>query len=101
NRVAARAHGPDDLVDVGRIDVIVDGDDPLGEVRATRHLRRQRQRLRGVAGVALLEAEHGHAEATRRGGVRIHALESWNTELVEIGPDARGAGDGEEAALLA
>src|SRR5262249_11645211 len=81
DRVAAAAHRPDDLVHVGRVDVLVDGDDPLRIVRAARHLRRERERLRGVTGVALLEAQDRHAEAAGARRMAVNALDAGNAEL--------------------
>src|SRR4051812_44216440 len=46
--IAAAAHRPDHLVHVGRVDVVVDGDDPLRVVGAARHLGGQGEHLRGV-----------------------------------------------------
>src|SRR3712207_9039688 len=44
DRVAAAAHRPQHLVGVRGIDVVVDGDDPLGVVGPTWHLAHQGQR---------------------------------------------------------
>ena len=54
NRIAPARHRPDDLVHIGGVDVVIDGDDPLGVVGAAWDLGRERQHLRGMTGICLL-----------------------------------------------
>src|SRR5206468_727781 len=98
--VAARGHRPDDLIHVRGIDVLVHGDDPLRVVRASRTLGGQRQRLSRVAGVALLERDHRHAPAARRGGMRVDPADAGDAEPIEIVPDPRRPRDGEQCRVL-
>ena len=89
--IAARRHRPDHLIHVGRIDVLIDGDDPLGEVRAARNLRGERQHLRRVAGIALFQTDDRHAEAAGGRRVRVDTLDARHAELLEVVPDPRRA----------
>ena len=86
----ARRHRPQHLVDVGRIDVVVDHDHVLAEIRACGALRGERHHLRCVPGVLLLDRDDRDAPA-RSFGDRPHALDARDAELLQIGPDARGA----------
>ena len=55
NRIRARGHGSKDFVDVGRVDVIINGDNPFCKVGAARALRGDRENLLCVARITLLE----------------------------------------------
>ena len=88
DRIAPAAHRPDDLIHIGRVDVFIDSDDPLGVVSTARYLRRQCERLRGVPGITLLEGNDRHAKSAGSGRMRIDALDSRYPELFQIIPDA-------------
>src|SRR5438132_11191322 len=73
HRVGPRAHGPDDVVEVHHVDVVVDDDDVAAEVRARVPGRGEVSHLAGMPRVALLDA-HGVEEPRATDLVAPHAL---------------------------
>src|SRR3972149_422230 len=53
-----------------------------------------------MAGIALFECEDSHTETAGGGGMGVDSLNAGDAELVQVIPDARGADDGKETALL-
>ncbi len=100
-RVAARAQRPHHLVEVGRVDVVVHGDDPLGVVGRGRALGGEREHLRGVPGILLLQRDHHDAPARRGGRMGVGRDHAGHPDALEIIEDAGGAHDGVIGADLA
>src|SRR5439155_5931032 len=63
DRIRARAHRPDDVVQVHHVDIVVHHDHIAAEIRTRVHGRRKVTDLARVAGVALLDADR--VEETR------------------------------------
>src|SRR5665647_1218136 len=99
--IAAAGHRPDNLVHIGRVDILIDGDNPLGVIRAARTLGCKGQDLRRMAGVSLLHADHCHAESARGGWMAVDPVDTGDAELIQIVPDLGGTDDGKKSALLA
>ena len=76
DRIAARGHGPEHFVDVGRIDVIVNRDNPFRKIRAARTLCRDRKHLLRVSRITLLERNDHHAESAGRGRMSIDSYDA-------------------------
>src|SRR5262245_39209336 len=100
DRIAATAHRPNNLIHVGGIDVLVDGNDPLSVIRAARDLRGESECLRRVTGIALLERDDGHAKSASTGGISIDTLDTGYTKFLQVVPDSGRAYDREKAALF-
>src|SRR6267142_3658661 len=86
DRIRARAHRPDDVVQVHDVDVVVDDDDVAAEVRPGMDGRREMPDLTSVSGVALLDA-HGVEEPRAADLVAPHALDAWNSDRLELRPE--------------
>src|SRR5262249_227098 len=65
-RIAARAHRPDHVVEVARIDVIIDHDGPAVVVGAGMAMRCHHAGLLGMPTVNPLHHHHDHASAPPR-----------------------------------
>ena len=70
--IAARRKRPDDVVDAGRIDIVVDDDGKAILITAGKTLRGDHAGLFDMAGIALLDGDDG--ELPRSGLVRPDAL---------------------------
>src|SRR3990172_3592206 len=99
--IRARGHRPQHLVNVGRIDVLINDNDVLGVVGARRKLGGQRSGLGGVPGITLLNRNGGGPEPPGRFRERENALNSGDPQPFEIGPDSSGTNDAEQQTLLA
>ena len=99
--IRARGHRPQHLVNVGRIDVLINDNDVLGVVGARRNLGGQRSGLGGVPGITLLNRNGGGPEPPGRFRERENALNSGDPQPFEIGPDSSGTNDAEQQTLLA
>src|SRR5258708_2217668 len=96
----ARRHCPQHLTYIARIDIVIDHDHVFSEIRPGRALRSERHYLRGMAGIHLLDRNHGNTP-TRRLGNRPHALDPWHAEFLQVGPDdGRAQRRPEQAALI-
>src|SRR5262245_44950076 len=84
-RIAARAHRPDYVVEVGRIDVIVDHDGPAVVVGARMAMRGDHGGLLGMAAVERLDRDH-EQEPAAAGFVRPHALHAGDAGGFELVP---------------
>src|SRR5690606_18912108 len=62
--VVAGAHRPDDLLQVGDVDIVIDHDDDAVEIRTLPALAGYQRRLFGVPGVPLLDGDHVEQSAT-------------------------------------
>src|SRR5262245_54045593 len=62
-RIAARAHRPDHVVEVGRVDVVVDDDGPAVAIGAGVTMGRHHAGLLGVAAIELLDRYRQHEAA--------------------------------------
>ena len=89
-RVAARAHRPDHVVEVGRVDVVVDHDGPAIVVGAGVAVRGHHRGLLGVAAVQRLDRDHQH-EAAAAGLMRPYALHAGDAGGLELVPDRTAA----------
>src|SRR5262245_50436471 len=67
-RVAARAHRPHHVEQVGRIDILVDHDDETPEIGGRLAAGRQQPRLARMAGIGLLDSDDVERSEERRGG---------------------------------
>src|SRR5437016_8197350 len=85
-RVAARAHRPEDLVEVRRVDVVVDDHHEAAEVGARLAACGQQRRLLRMAGVGLLDRDDvEHARAARL--VHPHAAHAGEAGALDLVPD--------------
>src|SRR5439155_10738498 len=64
-RIAARGKRPDDVVDAGRIDIVVDDDGEAILIAAGKALRGNHTGLLDVTGVALLDGDDGELSRPR------------------------------------
>jgi len=83
--IAARAHRPNHVVEVGRIDVIVDHDGPAVVVGASMAMRGHHAGLLGMAAVKRLDRDHEH-EPTATGFMRPHPLHARDARRFELVP---------------
>src|SRR5690349_9690694 len=97
--IGARADGPDDILTIRRVDIIVDYDGIAVHQPARLALHRNSCRLCRVAGVLLLNARyHPHAAGT---GLRDpHALHSWYSGFAQRPFDYGGAEDTGEIGII-
>src|SRR6266404_7587725 len=91
-RVAARAHRPQHLVEVRRVDVVVDDHHEAAEVGARLAACGEQRRLLRVAGVGLLDRDDvEHARAARL--VHPHAAHAGEAGALDLVPDHAGLHD--------
>src|SRR5690606_22638069 len=67
DRIHACGHGPDDVLPVARVHIVVDDDDKLGVHELAQEGPRAHHDALGVAGVLLAHADHGEAIGTAFG----------------------------------
>src|SRR5262249_36766565 len=84
-RVAARAHRPYHVFEVGRSDVIVAHDGPAVVVGPGMAMRTHHTALLGMAAVKRLDRDHEH-EPTPTGFMRPHPLYARNARRFELVP---------------
>src|SRR5262249_6918573 len=89
-RVAACAHRPDHIIDVGRVDIVVHHDGPAVAVGAGVAVRRHHAGLLGMAAVEGLDRDHQH-EAAAAGLVRPYALHLGDAGGLELIPHRAAA----------
>src|SRR5260221_10428170 len=80
----ARRHCPQPLTYIARIDIVIDHDHVFSEIPPRRALHIERHYLRGMAGIHLLDRNHGNTP-TRRLGNRPHALDPGHAEFLQDG----------------
>src|SRR5205807_5631240 len=89
-RIATCGHRPEDLVHIGGIDIVVDGNDPLREVGAAGTLRRDGKDLLCVSGITLLEGNDHHAKAAGGSRMGINSFDTGDAEFIQIVPYSCG-----------
>ena len=89
--VAARREGPDDIIDAGRVDVVIHDNRKAILVSARKTLRCDQPGLLGVPRIALLNRNHG--KLARAGFVRPDAANIRNTGSFQFFPNVSGACD--------
>src|SRR5438552_8597429 len=87
-RIAARGKGPDDIVDTGRIDIIVDDDGEAILIAAGKALRSDHTGLLDVTRVALLDGDNG--KLPRSGLVRPDATNVRHAGSLQLFPYVGG-----------
>src|SRR5262245_4912360 len=88
-RVAARAHRPHHVEQVGRIDILVDHDDEAPEIGGRLAAGRQQPRLARMAGIGLLDSDDvEHARAAEF--VHPHAGDPRQSRALDLVPDHAG-----------
>ncbi len=85
-RIAARAHRPHHVIEVGRVDVVVHHDGPAVVVGAGVAMRRHHGGLLGMPAVERLDRDDHH-EAAAAGFVRPHAFHVRDAGGFELVPD--------------
>ena len=89
-RIGARAHGPDHVVEIVGIDIVIDDDDVAAEIGAGAALGGDEAGLLGVAGIALLDRYGGEKSALKAGD----AADIRHAGLFHVIPDERRAHQG-------
>src|SRR6516165_283031 len=84
--IATRAHGPNDVVYVGRVDVIVHDDGPAIAISPSVAMRCHHASLFGVSAVELLDGHRQH-ETASAGLVRPHAFNLGDACGFKLIPD--------------
>src|SRR5262245_8829733 len=88
-RIAARAHRPHHVEQVGRIDILVDHDDEAPEIGGRLAAGRQQPRLARMAGIGLLDGDDvEHARAAEF--VHPHAGDPGQARALDLVPDHAG-----------
>src|SRR5262249_6950004 len=85
-RIATRAHGPDHIIEVGWIDVIVDDDGPAIVISPGVAMGGHHAGLLGMAPVQRLDRDHQH-EPAAAGLMGPHPLDATNARRFELIPD--------------
>jgi|SRR5689334_14977345 len=90
--IAASRKRPDDIIDAGRIDIVVDDDGKAILIPSGKTLRRDQAGLLGMPWIALFDRDHGKLSRTRL--VRPDATNLGHAGLLQFFPDMRGARNG-------
>src|SRR4029079_17228306 len=91
-RIAARAHGPDAIIHVRGVDVIIHHDGPAVAVGTGMTMRRHHACLLGMSAVKLLEGYRQH-ETASPGFVRPDACHSRDAGSFQLVPDGTASVD--------
>ena len=91
-RIAASRKRPDDIIDAGRIDIVVHHDGKAILIPAGKTLRRDQAGLLGMARIALFDRDDGKLSRPRL--VRPDATNLGHAGLLQFFPDMRGARNG-------
>src|SRR5258705_4047605 len=90
-RIAASRRRPDDVIDAGRIDIVVDDDGEAILITAGNTLRGDHTGLFDVTGIALLDGDDG--KLPRAGLVRPDAANVRHAGFLQLFPHMRRTGD--------
>ena len=91
-RIAASRKRPDNIIDAGRIDIVVDDDGKAILIPSGKTLRRDQAGLLGMAWIALFDRDHSKLSRTRL--VRPDATNLGHAGLLQFFPHMRGARNG-------
>src|SRR2546426_4251850 len=83
--IRAARHGPDDIIGIGRIDIVIHDDDVTAKVRAGMALGSDQRGLARMPGITLLDRDNQNETAAARNR-EPHTFDVGHARLLHLGP---------------